>query len=126
MKQISILGSTGSIGCNTLRVVDSLGTSFGVAALGGGKNVALLADQVVRYKPKLVSVSDEECADRLRHELDAREVVRRPAIGVGVDGLIEVATCDGVEVVIGAVVGALGLLPTYHALEKGRRVALAN
>jgi 1-deoxy-D-xylulose-5-phosphate reductoisomerase len=126
MKQISILGSTGSIGCNTLRVVDSLGTSFGVAALGGGKNVALLADQVVRYKPKLVSVSDEECADRLRHELDAREVVRHPAIGVGVDGLSEVATCDGAEVVIGAVVGALGLLPTYHALEKGRRVALAN
>jgi 1-deoxy-D-xylulose-5-phosphate reductoisomerase len=126
MRQISILGSTGSIGRNTLRVVDSLGTSFGVAALGGGKNVALLADQILRYKPKLVSVSDSECADRLRHELIVRDVVRSPAIGIGIEGMSEVATCDGAEVVIGAVVGALGLLPTYHALEKGRRVALAN
>src|SRR5215510_13806646 len=100
MKQIAILGSTGSIGCNTLRVVDALKGGFGVAALGAGSNVELLTRQVEQYRPRVVSV--------------------------GVEGLCEVATCDGVEIVIGAVVGARGLLPAFRALELGRRVALAN
>ncbi len=126
MKQIAILGSTGSIGCNTLRVVDAFKGEFGVAALGAGSNVELLAEQVERYRPSVVSVSDEESAERLRYELDRRVVTPRPGIGIGVDGLCEVATCDGVDIVFGAVVGALGLLPTYRALELGRRVALAN
>jgi 1-deoxy-D-xylulose-5-phosphate reductoisomerase len=125
MKQIAILGSTGSIGCNTLRVVDALEGGFGVAALGAGANVELLAEQVEQYRPRVVSVSDEESEEKLLYELKRRGAPR-PEIGVGVDGLCEVATCDGVEIVIGAVVGALGLLPTYRALELGRRVALAN
>ncbi|MGH9754469.1 MAG: 1-deoxy-D-xylulose-5-phosphate reductoisomerase [Blastocatellia bacterium] len=126
MKQIAILGSTGSIGCNTLRVVDALKGEFGVAALGAGSNVELLARQVEQYRPRLVSVGDEESAEKLLYELKRRGVTSRPEIGVGVEGLCEVATCDGVEIVIGAVVGARGLLPTYRALEIGRRVALAN
>jgi len=125
MKQIAILGSTGSIGCNTLRVVNAFKGEFGVAALGAGSNVELMAEQVEQYCPRVVSVSDEESAEKLRYELKRRGV-SSPAIGVGVDGLCEVATCDGVRIVIGAVVGALGLLPTYRALELGRRVALAN
>src|SRR5215470_17653769 len=125
MKQIAILGSTGSIGRNTLRVVGAFKGEFGVAALGAGANVELLTEQVEQYRPRVVSVSDEESAEKLRYELNRRGVAS-PGIGVGVDGLCEVATCDGVEVVIGAVVGALGLLPTYRALELGRRVALAN
>jgi 1-deoxy-D-xylulose-5-phosphate reductoisomerase len=84
-----------------------------------------LAAQIEKYRPRVVSVSDEAHADKLRHELQLRHVPV-PHIGVGVDGLSEVATCDGVEIVVGAVVGALGLLPTYRALEMGRRVALAN
>jgi 1-deoxy-D-xylulose-5-phosphate reductoisomerase len=126
MKQIAILGSTGSIGCNTLRVVEALRGAFGVAALGAGSNVELLAEQIVRHQPRVASVSDEASADRLRYELAQRGVTSTPKLGIGLDGLIEVATCDGVEIVVGAVVGALGLLPTYHALELGRRVALAN
>ena len=125
MKQIAILGSTGSIGCNTLRVVDAFRGEFGVAALGAGANVELLARQVEQYRPRVVSVSDEESAEKLRYELNRRSLTA-PEIGLGVDGLCEVATCDGVEIVIGAVVGALGLLPTHRALELGRRVALAN
>src|SRR5262244_1000166 len=125
MKQIAILGSTGSIGCNTLRVVNAFKGEFGVAALGAGSNVELMAEQVEQYCPRVVSVSDEESAEKLRYELKRRGV-SSPAIGIGVDGLCEVATCDGVRIVIGAVVGALGLLPTYRALELGRRVALAN
>ena len=69
MKQIAILGSTGSIGCNTLRVVDALKGGFGVAALGAGSNVELLARQVEQYRPRVVSAGDEEGAEKLRHEL---------------------------------------------------------
>ena len=126
MKQIAILGSTGSIGCNTLRVISAFKGEFGVAALGAGSNVELLAEQIEQHRPRVVSVSDEESAEKLRYELKRRNVTAQPKIGVGVEGLSEVATCDGVEIVIGGVVGALGLLPTYRALEMGRRVALAN
>jgi 1-deoxy-D-xylulose-5-phosphate reductoisomerase len=126
MKQIAILGSTGSIGCNTLRVVEALKGEFDVAALGAGSNIELLAEQIERHRPRLVSVSDEENAGKLEHELRRRHITHWPEIGTGLDGLCEVATCDRVEIVIGAVVGALGLLPTFRALEMGRRVALAN
>lgn len=126
MTQIAILGSTGSIGCNTLRVVEALNGVFGVAALGAGSNVELLAEQIVRHQPRLVSVSDEASAEKLRYELSQRGVANLPQISTGVDGLIEVATCAEAEIVVGAVVGALGLLPTYRALELGKRVALAN
>ncbi|HEY8461214.1 MAG TPA: 1-deoxy-D-xylulose-5-phosphate reductoisomerase [Blastocatellia bacterium] len=126
MKQIAILGSTGSIGRNALRVVDALKGGFGVAALGAGANVELLAEQIEQYRPRVVSVNDEGGAERLLYELKRRGVTWRPEIGAGVEGLCEVATCDGAEIVIGAVVGARGLLPTYRALELGRRVALAN
>lgn len=126
MKQIAILGSTGSIGCNTLRVVEAFQGEFSVAGLGAGANVELLAEQVEQFRPRMVSVSDEASAEQFRFELKKRGVVDLPKIAIGVDGLSEVATVEGAEIVIGAVVGALGLLPTYRALELGRRVALAN
>lgn len=126
MKQVAILGSTGSIGRNTLRVIESLGEAFSVAGLGAGSNVTLLAEQIAKHRPRIVSVSDDEAAEKLRRELKARGINRFPRIGIGEQGLSEVATEDGVEIVIGAVVGARGLLPTYRALEAGRRVALAN
>lgn len=126
MKQVAILGSTGSIGCNTLRVVEAFKNEFGVAALGAGSQVELLAEQIEQFRPRVVSVSDEAAADKLRQELKKRNVVNSPKIFTGVDGLCEVATVEGAEIVIGAVVGALGLVPTYRALELGRRVALAN
>ncbi len=126
MKQVAILGSTGSIGRNALRVIESLGNAFCVAGLGAGSNVTLLAEQIEQHRPRIVSVSDEEAAENLRRELKSRDVVQIPHISIGVDGLSEVATADNVDVVIGALVGARGLLPTYRALEAGRRVALAN
>jgi 1-deoxy-D-xylulose-5-phosphate reductoisomerase len=126
MKQIAVLGSTGSIGRNTLRVVEALNGDFQVAALGAGTSVALLAEQITQFKPRVVAVADEACAELLEKELHQRGYTSKPHIGIGVAGLCEVAVCDGVEIVIGAVVGALGLLPTYRALESGRRVALAN
>ena len=126
MKQISILGSTGSIGCNTLRVVDSLKDQFTVAALGAGTNVELLAEQINQFHPHLVAVADEAHAEKLSQILSGYNLSKIPRITTGVAGLCEVALYENVEIVIGAIVGALGLLPVYRALEAGRRVALAN
>jgi 1-deoxy-D-xylulose-5-phosphate reductoisomerase len=126
MKQIAILGSTGSIGRNTLRVVESLNGDFKVAALGAGTSAALLAEQITQFQPRIVAVADEACAELLERELHQRNYSHKPHIGIGIEGLCEVAVCEEAEIVIGAVVGALGLLPTYRALEAGRRVALAN
>src|SRR6266508_5127033 len=91
-KGIAILGSTGSIGCNTLRVVESFGSErFRVVALGAGHNVQTLADQIAKHLPELVSVETEEAAHDLRARLFERDV-DLPRIVVGEPGLIEVAT----------------------------------
>jgi 1-deoxy-D-xylulose-5-phosphate reductoisomerase len=125
-KGLAILGSTGSIGCNTLRVVESLGSErFRVVALGAGKNVAVLADQVARYLPELVSVETEQAAHDLRAQLFERDV-DLPRILVGEAGLVEVATHPAAACVVSATVGAVGFVPTLRALEAGKRVALAN
>jgi 1-deoxy-D-xylulose-5-phosphate reductoisomerase len=126
MKGIAILGSTGSIGRNTLRVVESFGEGeFRVVALGAGRNVEALAEQVARHLPSLVSVESEESARRLRAELFARDV-DLPRIVVGQEGLVEVATHAEADCVVSATVGAVGFVPTLRALEAGKRVALAN
>lgn len=123
---ISILGSTGSIGCNTLRVIESLGDEhFRVVALGAGQNVAKLTDQIARHKPELVSVETEESSDQLKAKLSRRDIAL-PSIAVGEDGLVEVATHPRANCVVSATVGAIGFVPTLRALEAGKRVALAN
>jgi 1-deoxy-D-xylulose-5-phosphate reductoisomerase len=125
-KGISILGSTGSIGRNTLRVVEALGAeSFRVVALGAGRNMLKLAEQVALHLPELVSVESEECAEELRAELLKRDV-DLPRILTGAVGLVEVATHAEAETVVSGTVGAVGFVPTLRALEAGKRVALAN
>jgi 1-deoxy-D-xylulose-5-phosphate reductoisomerase len=125
-KGISILGSTGSIGRNTLRVVESFGeTEFRVVALGAGRNVETLAEQVAHHLPQLVSVETEEAARQLRAKLFERDV-DLPRIVIGEEGLIEVATHQQADCVVSATVGAVGFVPTLRALEAGKRVALAN
>jgi 1-deoxy-D-xylulose-5-phosphate reductoisomerase len=125
-KGIAILGSTGSIGCNTLRVIESLGSEkFRVVALGAGHNVQTLADQIAYHLPELVSVETEEAAHDLRGQLFERDI-DLPRIIVGEPGLIEVATHPQAECVVSATVGAVGFVPTLRALEAGKRVALAN
>ena len=125
-KGIAILGSTGSIGCNTLRVIESLGTErFRVVALGAGHNVEILADQIAKHLPELVSVETEEAAHDLRAKLSERDI-DLPRIIIGEPGLIEVATHSQADCVVSATVGAVGFVPTLRALEAGKRVALAN
>jgi 1-deoxy-D-xylulose-5-phosphate reductoisomerase len=125
IKGIAILGSTGSIGCNTLRVVDSFGSRFRVVALGAGRNVEKLAEQIERYRPELVSVETAHAAEKLRSKLRARNCAA-PRIVLGQSGLVEVATRDDADCVVSATVGAVGFVPTLRALEAGKRVALAN
>ncbi len=125
MKAISILGSTGSIGCNTLQVVEHLPNDFRVVALGAGGNVEKLAAQIKRFQPELVAVKDDNCAEALLREISGFDI-KTPKILVGEQGLIEAATHEAAEIVVSATVGAIGFVPTLRAIEAGKRVALAN
>lgn len=123
---IAILGSTGSIGRNTLNVIESFGDErFRVVALAAGRNTARLAEQIERHRPALVAVEDEARAEELRAELRARGVAA-PRVETGEGGLVAVATHEAAGCVVSATVGAVGFVPTLRALEAGKRVALAN
>ena len=125
MKSISVLGSTGSIGCNTLKVVEHLANQFRVVALGAGKNTEKLAAQIERFKPELVSVEDEASAEELLRRISNLKL-QTPKIVVGEAGLIAAATHEQAEIVVSATVGAVGFVPTLRAIEAGKRIALAN
>src|SRR5688572_18652053 len=112
MKSISILGSTGSIGCNTLKTVEHL-KDVRVVALGAGRNVEKLAEQVVKFQPELVACETEECAEELLRKIrDSKfKIQNLPEILVGEEGLIAVATHEKAETVVSATVGAVGFVP---------------
>ena len=123
---VSILGSTGSVGCNTLRVIESLSPDrFRVVALGAGRNVIKLAEQISRHQPDLVSVDSEQFGAELKTEL-SKQNLPLPRIVFGESGLVEVARYPKADCVVSATVGAVGFVPTLRALEAGKRVALAN
>jgi len=122
MKQIAILGSTGSIGVSTLEIVAAHPDKFRVVSLSAGKNLELCARQVRQFRPKLVAVADPADLPRLRVLLDGQDV---ELVG-GLEGLCAVATADGVQMVVAAIVGAAGLVPTAAAIRAGKDVALAN
>ena len=123
---VAILGSTGSIGCNSLRVIESLSTRrMRVVALAAGSNVERLADQIAAHLPEVVSVDTETAAHDLRAMLFARDI-DLPRIVTGEAGLVEVATHPEADCVVSATVGAVGFLPTLKSHEMGKRVALAN
>jgi 1-deoxy-D-xylulose-5-phosphate reductoisomerase len=125
-KGVSILGSTGSIGCNTLRVIEALGSKrYRIVALGAGNNIEKLADQIARHLPQVVSVENEAAAHKLRAQLFERDI-DLPRIVIGDEGLVEVASHPEADTVVSATVGAVGFVPTLRALEAGKRVALAN
>lgn len=125
MKSISILGSTGSIGVNTLKVVEHLKDEFRIVALGAGGNVEILAEQIKKFQPELVAVKDENCAEKLLEILHRIEA-KTPRIELSEKGLIDVATHEQAETVVSATVGAVGFVPTLRAIESGKRIALAN
>jgi 1-deoxy-D-xylulose-5-phosphate reductoisomerase len=121
VKRISLLGSTGSIGVQTLAVVEAFPERLEVVALAAGRNIPKLVEQVRRFQPARVSVADEAGAVELRSQIGACGV----EIGVGEDGLEAVAT-QPADMVVAGLVGAVGLRPTLAAIRAGRDVALAN
>ncbi len=122
MRRIALLGSTGSIGRQTLEVVERFPDRFTVTALAAGSNVPLLREQIARFGPELVSVADARDAEALRAALG----IGGPRVVHGVEGAEEVATHPEADTVVSAMVGAAGLRPTLRAIEEGRTVALAN
>lgn len=122
MKKISLLGSTGSIGQQTTQVVDCFPGEFSLAALAAHSNTELLAQQVKKYRPEVVVIFNEDRYGALKEELPdfPGEIL------TGMEGLVRAATLEGVDMVVTAVSGVVGLLPTLRAIEAGKDIALAN
>ncbi|HXC87748.1 MAG TPA: 1-deoxy-D-xylulose-5-phosphate reductoisomerase [Candidatus Cybelea sp.] len=126
MKQLSILGSTGSIGRQCLAVVEALPERFAIVALAAGGNLPELAGQIERHRPELVSVSDEKKAQELASRLRGTGISPLPAIHHGREGLLSVGTHPRADIVVSAAVGVVGLEATYEAVKLGKTVALSN
>ena len=121
MKQIAILGSTGSIGTQTLEVVRENG-DIQVLAMAAGNNIALLEQQIREFHPKLVAVWSEEKAKELRDRIKDTKT----EVMCGMDGLIAVSVYKDVEILVTAIVGMIGIRPTIKAIKAGKHIALAN
>ncbi len=122
MRSLSILGSTGSIGLSTLDVVRQHPEKFNISGLAEGHDVALLAEQIREFRPDAVSVRDAESARKLQELLGEH----KPEIFHGLEGASTIASLDGADMVVSAIVGAAGLVPTVNAIKAGKHIALAN
>ena len=125
MKRIAILGSTGSIGRSTLRVVESYPDRFQVAALAAGKNLDAAFEQVQRWHPQVAAMASEADAEILRSRL-SRSGIRGVEVVHGPTGLVQIATHADVDFVVSAIVGVAGLEATYEAVKAGKTVGVAN
>jgi 1-deoxy-D-xylulose 5-phosphate reductoisomerase len=128
-KRLSILGSTGSIGTQTLEIVDACPENFRVDALSAGSNTQLMYEQVIKYQPKVVSLSTQEAANELKEKLFKSSSISKddfPHIVWGDDGIIEAATVSTADTVVTGIVGAAGLQPTIEAIKCKKDIALAN
>lgn len=122
MKKIAILGSTGSIGTQTLEIVRDNRFDLEVVALAAGSNVELMEKQVREFRPKLVSLQSEEACRDLADRLKDMQVTIVP----GMEGLIQIAEMEESDVLVTAIVGMIGIRPTIAAIKKGKDIALAN
>ncbi|MEG0051181.1 MAG: 1-deoxy-D-xylulose-5-phosphate reductoisomerase [Terrisporobacter sp.] len=123
MKKVAILGSTGSIGTQTLDVVRNNKDKFEVVAISANRSVDLLLKQILEFNPKYVAVYDEESANKLK-EMIPKDV--NINILIGMEGLVKISTLEEVDVVLTAVVGMVGLVPTIEAIKAKKTIALAN
>ena len=121
MKKIAILGSTGSIGTQTLDVVRANG-DIEVTGLSAGSNIARLEQQIREFKPKLAAVWQEEAANELRTKVSDLDV----KVVSGMEGLLELARMEEAEILVTAIVGMIGIRPTMEAIRAGKDIALAN
>ncbi len=124
MKAITLLGSTGSIGTQTLDIVEHHPDKFRLVGIAAGRNVTLLAEQVRQFKPEIVAIRDESKLAELKEAI--ADVDPQPQVLAGADGIVEVARYGDAEAVVTGIVGCAGLLPTIAAIEAGKDIALAN
>ena len=122
MKTLAVLGSTGSIGVSTLEIVQAFPERYQVAALTAGSNIDLLQQQIRLFRPRIVSVVSEQDALQLKQQLQGVDV----QVYYGIEGMISCAVAPEIDMVVAAVVGAAGLVPTMAAIKAGKDVALAN
>lgn len=122
MKKLAILGSTGSIGTQTLDIVKKNEEELQVVAMAAGRNVELFEQQIRKFNPKLVAMADEKAAADLRDRIADLDV----SVMSGMDGLLAVAEYDTAEMLVTAVVGMIGIRPTIAAIQAGKDIALAN
>ncbi len=125
MKKLAVLGSTGSIGTQTLDIVRERPEEFQVTALAAGRNVALLEEQVAEFRPKLVSLTEEKDARELQERLHLRNIDSTEVV-CGIAGLTACACEESADMTVNAVVGMVGILPTVAAIRAGKDIALAN
>jgi 1-deoxy-D-xylulose-5-phosphate reductoisomerase len=128
MSSLSLLGSTGSIGCNTLDVIRQNSHRYQVYALAAGRNVDLLAAQILEFRPRVAVVATSEGRELLAARLAEANLPRSewPELDFGPQALVAISTCAQTDVVISAIVGVSGLEATYEAVRAGKRVGLAN
>jgi 1-deoxy-D-xylulose-5-phosphate reductoisomerase len=124
VKAITLLGSTGSIGTQTLDIVAQYPDQFRIVGLAAGRNVELLAQQIRQFKPEIVAICDEEKLPELKAAI--ADLNPQPTLLTGEAGIVEVARYGDSEAVVTGIVGCAGLLPTIAAIEAGKDIALAN
>ena len=124
MKAITLIGSTGSIGTQTLDIVNQYPNEFRIVGLAAGQNVELLAQQILSFRPAIVAISDAQKLPELKEAI--RDLDPQPILLGGEAGVIEVARYGDAEVVVTGIVGCAGLLPTIAAIKAGKDIALAN
>jgi len=122
VKRISILGSTGSIGTSTLEVVSLFPDRFKVVGLTAGENIDKIETQIRRFKPSIVSLASEEAAKNLRDRCEDINV----EVLSGMEGLIRISTIPEADIIVSAIAGSAGLIPTFAAVKAGKTIALAN
>ena len=127
-KKISLLGSTGSIGTQTLDICRERPGQFECVAMAAGSNIDLLAKQIAEFKPKLVSIQNSNQIDALRNKLRSLGISdgAMPMLAHGEEGIVAVATHGDCDIVVTGIVGCAGLLPTVAAIKAGKDIALAN
>ncbi|NES70402.1 MAG: 1-deoxy-D-xylulose-5-phosphate reductoisomerase, partial [Okeania sp. SIO2D1] len=124
MKPISILGSTGSIGTQTLDIVASHPQQFRVVGLAAGRNIKLLSEQIRQFQPEVVAIADTEQLSSLQEAI--ADLENPPLTLAGQEGVVEVARYGDAQSVVTGIVGCAGLIPTITAIKAGKDIALAN
>ena len=121
-KNLAVLGSTGSVGTQTLEVVACFPDRFEISVLTAGRNADLLIQQAIKFQPKLVVLSDEQAYKQVKEALAGTEI----EVAYGEEALIDAVQLEEIDIVLTAIVGSVGLKPTIAAIKKGKDIALAN